>query len=143
MCLGSRSWSMVDIRAVDRSHRHGCVGQLAVVVAPAGELDLATAPRILDLLRSLAASEVTCICVDLADVTFADSAGMSPILDGDIASAGHIAIIATSPAVDRYLDIWERSRELPRPLVVRGDGRSARHTVISYRDRSNRHGALP
>jgi anti-sigma B factor antagonist len=47
-----------------------------VVLAPQGEVDLATAPDLREMLIRLVSSGVVRVIVDLADVTFIDSSGL-------------------------------------------------------------------
>ena len=55
-----------------RSERHDCTHVVAVV----GELDLATAQRVEDALRTVEATDVEQVIVDLAGLTFVDSSGV-------------------------------------------------------------------
>ena len=52
-----------------------------VTIAPAGDIDLATAPTVADHLEALAAGDdVAHVVVDMSDVTFFDSAGVALLL---------------------------------------------------------------
>src|SRR4051794_38555791 len=58
-----------------------------VRVAPAGELDIATAPRLDSAIRELLESGFDDVLVDLGDVEFLDSTGLRLILSLDAGSA--------------------------------------------------------
>jgi anti-sigma B factor antagonist len=51
-----------------------------VTIAPAGELDLATAPLVADHLEALAAGDVAHVVLDLRAVTFFESTGVALLL---------------------------------------------------------------
>lgn len=79
-----------------------------VRVAPAGELDLATAPKLEIELQELRDSGFLRIVLDLRGLTFMDSSGVALILREDaLARAnGHdLALIAGPPAVQRVLGL--------------------------------------
>jgi anti-sigma B factor antagonist len=74
-----------DARRRSRVHDALAAGQLAIrserqgsthVVAVVGELDLATAQRVEDALRTVEATDVEQVIVDLAGLTFVDSSGV-------------------------------------------------------------------
>ena len=46
-----------------------------------GELDLATAPALLDRVRAAVAGHPPAVVLDLADVTFCDSSGINALID--------------------------------------------------------------
>jgi anti-anti-sigma factor len=52
----------------------------AVVVRLGGELDMATADRVLDALRATDLTKARSLVVDLSDVTFCDSSGLRLLL---------------------------------------------------------------
>lgn len=61
----------------------------------AGELDVATAPRIVETVRELLAEGNTCIVVDLDDVTFMDAAALGALIAARravVAEGGHFAV---------------------------------------------------
>jgi len=62
-----------------RSERHDCTHVVAVV----GELDVATAQRVEDALRTVEATDVEQVIVDLAGLTFVDSNGVHLIARAD------------------------------------------------------------
>ena len=55
-----------------RSSRHDCTHVIAVV----GALDVATAQRVEDALRTVEATDVEQVIIDLAGLTFVDSSGV-------------------------------------------------------------------
>ena len=60
----------------------------AVVLWLRGELDLATAPELRHALRAALAADASTIVVDLAELTFVDSTGITELLTGhDLARA--------------------------------------------------------
>lgn len=80
-----------------------------VVVHLAGELDLATAPRASELIRPrLSAAGVRTLVLDLSELSFIGSAGLSVLVHTQIqARAMNIALrlITGSQCVDRVLEI--------------------------------------
>jgi anti-sigma B factor antagonist len=77
----------------------------AAVVYVSGELDLATAPRLEQVLRELGADPVV---VDLSECTFLDSAGMGVLLGSAraLGDAGRSLRVATAdPRILRVLEI--------------------------------------
>lgn len=80
----------------------------AEVVAPAGEIDLATADQLVDTIRALGPD--TPIVLDLAEVTFIDSSGIRALLDiQQIAKDRGVVLAVARPArtVVRLLDLTE------------------------------------
>jgi anti-sigma B factor antagonist len=79
-----------------------------VVVAPVGDLDLATAPALREMLIELVASGMVRVVVDLADVTFIDSSGLG-ILVGAAkrleAANGRLAIRNPRPQAQQVLEL--------------------------------------
>jgi anti-sigma B factor antagonist len=78
------------------------------VVALTGELDLASAPYLRDCLGTLAEEGVTQIVLDLTDLDFVDSTGLS-VLVMDFhrtrAAGGSTTIRNPNPSVTRVLEI--------------------------------------
>lgn len=86
------------------------------VVAPAGELDIATAKLLEDELAAAAASAAPVIVLDLSGLTFMDSTGLRIVLDFNERCGGEhgrLRVIAGAPAVDRLLDIVGLRERLP------------------------------
>jgi len=87
-----------------------------VRVAPAGELDLSTAPKLELQLHELRDSGFRRIVLDLRRLTFMDSSGVALILREDrLASAGDHAfsLIAGPPPIQRVLSICGVLDRLP------------------------------
>jgi anti-sigma B factor antagonist len=78
------------------------------VVALRGELDVATVPAFRDALNPLADDEtVTCICVDLVEVTFIDSTGLMTLLNAlrrIVRRDGRLVIACNNPTVLRLFE---------------------------------------
>lgn len=70
-----------------------------------GELDLATAPQLRELLATLTQSDVLHITLDLEELTFVDSVGLSVVISAHkrLASAGGQLLIEYPPARIRRL----------------------------------------
>jgi anti-anti-sigma factor len=93
--------------ALDLTVRHDAAGAL---VSLTGELDVATGALVdallHDLLRARRLPRVTRLAFDLSGVTFADAAGLSPLLYARAVLTrrqGSIEIVAASPDVRRLL----------------------------------------
>lgn len=87
----------------------------AVVVRLTGELDVTTAPRALEQIRPhLSASGLHMLVLDLSELTFIGSAGLSLLIDAQRqAHAANIAVrlVTGSQCVDRALEITGLSSE--------------------------------
>jgi anti-anti-sigma factor len=95
-----------------RSERQGGTA----VVAPAGELDIATAGLLEQALAVAAASDAPQIILDLSGLTFMDSTGLRIVLDFNERCGGEhgrLGVIAGAPAVERLLDIVGLRERLP------------------------------
>ncbi len=101
-----------------RCERH----QDAVVVVVSGELDLDSAEKLRDLLRSTQAKAAT-VVLDLRDVTFIDSSGLSVVVGHHhlAKSEGFRFAVAVggAPAVERLLHLTGLSGTLA--IVERPD----------------------
>ena len=79
------------------------------VLSAAGELDLASAPRLAVRVREIVRSGATTICIDLSDVEFIDSAGLAVLINAQRALArveGRLLIVAPPEGrVSRLLDL--------------------------------------
>lgn len=83
-------------------------GDTAVVVDPHGELDVATAPRLNLTLTELRADGVRQVTVDLAHVTFLDTAGLRVLLECDRllrARGGALTLVNASARIVRLLHV--------------------------------------
>src|SRR4051794_38633267 len=79
-----------------------------VRVCPAGELDLATVPRVREKVAELASAGIPRVVLDLRGATFLDSAGIHLILEIDAAarrSGWEFAVIDGSPELARIFDV--------------------------------------
>jgi anti-anti-sigma factor len=85
-------------------------------VAPAGELDIATAEQLERELRSAEQSDAETIVLDLSGLTFIDSTGLRVVLDFNERCGGEIdrlRLIAGAAPVERLLDIVGLRGHLP------------------------------
>jgi anti-sigma B factor antagonist len=90
----------------------------SVVVAAGGELDLATSDVLRDALQELRDSGWRNFALDLRDVTFMDSAGVHAVvelLDAARRDGGELAVVRSSPAVDRLFALVDLAALLPFP----------------------------
>jgi anti-sigma B factor antagonist len=92
-----------------------CVRGCAIVVA-AGEIDLCAAPALREVLTE-AAESADRIIVDLTDVTFLDSTGMTVMLDAlnrhHHRQRGTLCLVGLSQAVHKVLDITHLTSKFP------------------------------
>ena len=102
-------------------------GERVVVLAPAGELDLATAPRLRELLDEAHRPRAT-VVLDLSDVGFLDSSALAVVLGAERrlrATGGTLRLVHVPEAVLRVLRICglaeqlvpERPRLTPVPAL--------------------------
>jgi anti-sigma B factor antagonist len=88
----------------------------AVVVRPAGELDLATVEQLRTELRGLTDVGFERIVLDMRELTFIDSSGLHLVLEtAHRARMGRfqLALIAGPPAVQRVFEITGVTEALP------------------------------
>jgi anti-sigma B factor antagonist len=88
-----------------------------VTVHIAGELDIATGPRLQDAVEDLRASGWSAIALDLGDLTFVDSTGLALLLElcgGAGGDGGEVAIAVSCPTLERLLTISKLEHALPR-----------------------------
>ncbi|MGO4445938.1 STAS domain-containing protein [Mycobacterium sp. 2YAF39] len=76
-----------------------------VVVAAAGDLDLATVPELADAIQAAARKEPTALIVDLSRLDFLASAGMSLLIEAhrDIEPKARFGVVADGPCTSRPL----------------------------------------
>jgi anti-anti-sigma factor len=89
-----------------------------VIVAPHGELDLATTPDLADELDGLVARGFRAIVVDMRRTTFIDSSGVHLLVRQTARPDAVISVIAGPQRVRRVFDIagvWETLRVEPSP----------------------------
>jgi anti-anti-sigma factor len=87
-----------------------------VTLAPAGEIDLVTAPLVADHLEAIAAGEVGHLVLDLEGVTFMDSNGVALLLGAWRRAAREgwaLTIARTPPAVSAVLGLCGVDDVLP------------------------------
>ena len=78
------------------------------VIAVAGELDLATGPKLEAELRGISPSETELVVVDLRGLEFMDSTGLSIIVRAHQRLTGEgceLGLVRGSPQVQRLLDL--------------------------------------
>jgi anti-sigma B factor antagonist len=76
-----------------------------VVVSVAGSVDLLSAPRLTEVIDSALAKRPTGMVVDLSNVEFLASAGMSVLMaaHGNAGHSGRFGVVADGPATHRPL----------------------------------------
>jgi anti-anti-sigma factor len=80
----------------------------AVVLALSGEIDLASAPSLAAALDGIEAGSGRSVHLDLADVTFLDSSGISVLVESRArleAGGGSFVLHRATPTVRRVLEI--------------------------------------
>ena len=87
-----------------------------VVVAPRGEIDLATAPRVRDALRAAGSAEVV---LDLTDVDFLDTSGLYVVLEHQRAADQRGLRFAIVPGSREIRRLFEMTGLLHRLTFVR------------------------
>jgi anti-anti-sigma factor len=83
-------------------------GDKLTVVSPVGDLDLATAPALREVLIELVAAGMAQVVVDLADVTFIDSSGLGILVAAAKrmeAANGRLAIRNPRPQAQQVLEL--------------------------------------
>jgi anti-sigma B factor antagonist len=79
------------------------------VVAPSGDLDIVTAPRLAEALDRVEGDVV----IDLRDVTFLDARGLRLILDHSARAHEHgrsLSVVRGAPAVHRVFELTRADR---------------------------------
>jgi anti-anti-sigma factor len=105
------SYSPSDFSVTVGHHRD------TVSLAPAGDIDLATAPLVADHLEALAAGgEVSHLLIDLQDVTFFDSTGVALLLGSwrrAKRESWELTIVNTPPEARNVLELCGLLELLP------------------------------
>ena len=84
-----------------------------VIVAPHGELDLATVDRLRESVDGLVASGFGLVVLDLRGLSFMDSTGLSFIVEQARRDDATVEVIDGTPAVARLFDLTGLRGELP------------------------------
>jgi anti-sigma B factor antagonist len=85
-------------------------------LVPAGELDLATTPRLESEIETATAGEIEHLVIDLSEISFIDSTGLSMFLVLQARSASHgweLTLTRPSEAVRSILQITGSEQALP------------------------------
>jgi anti-sigma B factor antagonist len=78
----------------------------SIVIALSGELDLESADRLEAAIRDVEGPEIGSIVVDLAEVSFIDSTGLSVLMDAKKRSNGRLSCVPSDhDAVTRLLEL--------------------------------------
>ena len=91
-------------------HVHTSVIDDIVVLSVAGELDASTAPRLDEEITRCITGTLAGLIVDLSNVNFMASAGMSVLLEGD----------STAKTVSKWFGVVANSRVTQRPMELLG-----------------------
>jgi anti-anti-sigma factor len=91
-----------------------------VVLAVAGELDLAAAPHLRERLGAVVDSGTTRVVLDLREVTFMDSIGLAAVLHASsrLRQGGRLALVV---APDSYAELVLEITGMPRALAIFAD----------------------
>jgi len=87
---------------------HEDLGSNGHVITVAGEIHVSTAPRFSEELNEAIRDDAPAVVLDLSDVDFIDSTGLSVLLNGlrrVTRQHGRMALVATNPTVLRLFEI--------------------------------------
>jgi anti-anti-sigma factor len=85
----------------------------SAAIALSGELDLGSADKLDAVIRNTEGSDIGLIVVDLSDLSFIDSSGLSVLLNAKKRSDGRLRFIASKhDAVTRLLELTETNEIL-------------------------------
>jgi anti-sigma B factor antagonist len=96
------------------------------IVAVDGEIDLATAPELRDVIRQAFGGHPETLVIDLARVTFIDSSGLHALIDADRRSTAagiRLIIVPAAADVHRPFSLAGLDQVLPFVLPPRSDRR--------------------
>lgn len=102
----ARSVRTSEGTSTDETFENGTRG--AIVVALAGEIDMATAPAVADTLQAAVDAGARDLTVDMADVGFMDSQGLYPLLEAQeaiTARGGRFALRSPSTSVRLVIEL--------------------------------------
>ena len=90
-----------------------------VLLALAGELDMAAAPQLRERLATAAAAQPRGVVLDMSELTFADSSALRELLhaNGELDAAGGTLVLAALPAT--FLRVLELTRARDLVRIVR------------------------
>src|SRR4051812_3643934 len=111
---------MSTVSEAGRFEVRTCPDRERVILAVAGELDLASVGALQAALDELSAAGWENIVLDLRELTFIDSMGLSLLLEADRAArltGRSFAIVDGSPAVARLLAVVGLTDHFPRAEV--------------------------
>jgi anti-sigma B factor antagonist len=86
------------------------------IVAIEGDLDIATSPRVRELLSDAAADVERPLVVDLSNCTFIDSTGLATLLHGAKPAQNgeaHVALVSPGGEVRKLLELTAIDRTIP------------------------------
>src|SRR3954470_15214334 len=114
-----RSPSMALLSEVIRFEVRTWPDRARVIVIARGELDIETVPRLRAALEELSAAGWENVVLDLRELTFIDSMGLSLLLEGTARArrTGRSSAIVDSPAVPRLLALVGLSEHFARAEV--------------------------
>ena len=81
-------------------------------IAPAGELDIATAPQLEQAISEATSEPVSELVLDLRELTFMDSSGLRTLAQANV----------KAEQAGTALSIWRGSRQIERVLEISGLG---------------------
>ena len=81
-------------------------------IAPRGELDIATAPRLEEAISAATSEPVAELVLDLRELTFMDSTGLRALAQANL----------KAEQAGTALSIWRGSRQIDRVLEISGLG---------------------
>jgi anti-sigma B factor antagonist len=114
------AWEMSLLSEVGRFEVQTWPDRDRVIVTLRGELDIETVPTVREALDELHAAQWDSVVLDLRELTFIDSMGLSLLLEADSTARrtrGSFAIVDGSPAVARLLALVGLAEHFERAHV--------------------------